>query len=135
MSESDSLKFLDEVSQAPLFVAGHWVQLGIADTASDRLVGDIGMYLSEDGSSAEVGFTLEPSAQGRGIAGSAVREALHLMFCATGVARILGVTDERNLPSVRLLERLGFEFIESRRVVFRGEPCTELVYALPRNDG
>lgn len=135
MSESEALKFVDEVSQAPLFVAGHWIQLGIADSESDRLVGDIGLYLSEDGSSGEVGFTLEPSAQGCGIASSAVREALKLMFSATNIARILGVTDERNLPSIRLLERLGFESIEGRRVVFRGEPCTELVYALPRSDG
>jgi len=135
MSEAEALKFLAEMSQAPLFVTGHWVQLGIADPASDRLVGDIGLYLSEDGSSGEVGFTLEPAAQGRGIASSAVREALQLLFSATNVAQILGVTDERNLPSIRLLERLGFEFIESRRVVFRGERCTELVYALPRSDG
>ena len=65
----------------------------------------------------------------------AVGEALQLMFSATRVAQILGVTDERNQPSIRLLERLGFEFIESHRVDFRGEPCTERVYALPRGDG
>lgn len=135
MSEPEALKFLDEASQSPLFVAGQWVQLGIADPLSDRLVGDIGLYLSEDGSSGEVGFTLAPSLQGHGIASGAVREALQLMFSATNVARILGITDDRNLPSIRLLERLGFEFIENRRVVFRGEPCTELVYALLRNDG
>jgi RimJ/RimL family protein N-acetyltransferase len=135
MSESESLKFLDEMSQAPLFVAGHWVQLGISDPATDRLVGDIGLYLSEDSSIGEVGFTLEPSAQGRGIASRAVSEALQLMFSATNVARIVGVTDERNLPSIRLLERLGFEFMESRRVVYRGKPCKELVYALLRGDG
>jgi RimJ/RimL family protein N-acetyltransferase len=93
------------------------------------------LYLSEDGTTGEVGFTLQPSAQGRGVAGRAVREAVKLLFAATSVARVLGITDARNKPSIRLLERLGFKFIESRGVVSRGEPCTELVYALPRNDG
>jgi len=135
MGEVEALAFLVEMSQAPLFAAGRWVQLGIADPQSDCLVGDVGLHLSEDGSSGEVGFTLEPSAQGRGLASHAVREALQLFFAATEAARVLGITDERNLPSVRLLERLGFEHIETRQVVFRGESCTERVYALPRNDG
>ncbi len=135
MSDSEALEFLDDVHRAPLFTPGHWVQLGIAEPESDALVGDIGLYLSEDGASGEVGFTLQPASHGRGVATLAVREALQLFFSATSVTRLLGVTDERNLPSIKLLERVGFEFIESRQVVFRGEPCTERVYALPRNDG
>lgn len=135
MSDAEALEFLDEMHRAPLFTPGHWVQLGIAEPASDALVGDIGLYVSEDGASGEVGFTLQPSAQGRGVAALAVREALQLLFAATAVTRVWGITDQRNLPSIRLLERLGFKFIESRQVVFRGEPCTERVYALPRNDG
>jgi ribosomal-protein-alanine N-acetyltransferase len=134
MSEAEALAFLDEAGRSPLFVPGDWIQLGIAEPASDRLVGDIGLYLSGDGSSGEVGFTLAPSAQGRGIASRAVREAVQLMLGATRVERILGVTDARNLPSIRLLERLGFGFVESRRVEFRGEPCTERVYALLRQN-
>jgi len=100
-----------------------------------RGIAELGRYLSEDGSGAEIGFTLQPSSQGRGIAGRAVGEALQLMFWATQVARVLGITDERNVPSIRLLERLGFELVESREVVFRGQACTERVYALPRRGG
>lgn len=133
MSEAEALDFLAGMSQAPLFVAGQWVQLGIADPESDCLVGDIGLYLSRDGTSGEVGFTLQPSAQGRGVASHAVREALQLLFSNSSVAAVLGITDARNLASIRLLERLGFEHIDSRPVVFRGEPCTERVYSLTRN--
>lgn len=135
MSDAEALEFLDDMHHAALFTPGHWIQLGIAEPSSDALVGDIGLHLSEDGTSGEVGFTLQPSAQGRGVASRAVCEAVQLLFAATGVNRVLGITDERNLASIRLLERIGFEFIESRQVVFRGEPCTELVYALARNDG
>lgn len=134
MSDAEAHAFLDEMRRAPLFTPGQWVQLGIATPESDELVGDIGLYLSEDGTSGEIGFTLKPSSQGRGVAALAVREALQVLFAATSVTRIVAITDERNRPSIKLLERVGFEFVESRQAVFRGEPCTERAYALPRND-
>lgn len=132
MTDVEAADFLAEMAEAALFVPGAWVQIGIADPVTDRLIGDIGAYLSGDGRTGEIGFTLEPSAQGRGCATRAVRAALGLMFDRTSVERILGVTDERNAPSIRLLERLGFVHVESRQVVFREEPCTERVYALSR---
>jgi RimJ/RimL family protein N-acetyltransferase len=135
MSEAEALEFLAEMNQAPLFTPGEWMQLGIAEPESDSLIGDIGLYLSEDGGTGEVGFTLQPSAQGRGTAGRAVREALQLLFATTAVSRVLGITDARNLPSIRLLERSGFKYLHTRQVQFRGEPCSENVYALERNDG
>lgn len=98
------------------------------------MVADVGLYLSEDGETGEVGFTLQPSAQGSGIAGRAVREALQLLFAATEISHVRAITDARNLPSIRLLERLEFECVASRSVVFRGDPCTEKVYVL-RNAG
>ena len=135
MSEAEALEFLTEMHQAPMFTSGEWVQLGIAEPESDLLVGDIGLHLSSDGNTGEIGFTLQPSVQGRGIAGRAVREALQLLFAATEVSHVLGITDTRNFPSIRLLERLGFMHFETRSVVFRGEPCSEVVYTLRRNDG
>ena len=97
MSETEALSFLAEMSEARLFAAGEWVQLGIATAA--------------------------------------VRQALQLLFEITLVKRVLGVTDRRNVRSVRLLERVGFRHCESRSTVFRGEPCVEDVYALSRDDG
>jgi RimJ/RimL family protein N-acetyltransferase len=135
MSDAQALAFLAEMSKAPLFTPGQWVQLGMADPQSDTLVGDIGLHLSSDGTIGEVGFTLQPLAQGRGMAGRAVQMALDLLFSATTVSQVLGITDVRNQPSIRLLERLGFWLVETREVVFRGEPCTENVYALQRTAG
>ena len=135
MSDAEALDFLVEMSRAPLFVPGRWLQLGIAAPGAGVLVGDIGLHLSDDGCSGEVGFTLQPSAQRRGIATAAVREALGILFGATAATRVLGITDERNGPSLRLLERLGFVCEQRREVVFKGEPCVERVYALPRDGG
>jgi RimJ/RimL family protein N-acetyltransferase len=132
MSEAEALAFLVGMEVTPLFQPGTWVQLGIADSDTGGLVGDIGILLQADTQTAEVGFTLAPSAQGRGVATLAVREALQMLFTATSVWQVLGITDARNSRSIRLLERLGFKCRASRRAVFRGEECTELVFVLPR---
>ena len=134
MSEADALAFLSEMNDAPLFTPGKWVQLGIAESETDRLVGDIGLFLSEDGFTGTVGFTLALSAQGRGLATSAVRQAVQIFFRATSARQMQGITDSRNAASIRLLERIGFQHHETRTAVFRGEKCSEKVYLLPRND-
>ncbi len=133
MPESEALAFLREMEAAPLFTPGQWVQLGIAESLSDRLIGDIGLHLAGDGASGEVGFTLAPSAQGRGIAGRAVREAVDVLFALTRATHVDGVADARNLPSLRLLVRLGFLLVETRPALFRGEACVEEVYRLQRD--
>lgn len=132
MADAQALAFLAEMADAPLFTPGQWVQLGIAAPDADRLVGDVGLYLFADGALGEIGFTLEPGAQGRGIATAAVRAALQLLFGSTQVQQVLGITDRRNGASIRLLERVGFCYESSRRAVFRGEPCDEEVYVIVR---
>ena len=132
MPDIEVLAFLAEMAEAPLFTRGEWVQVGIAASDNDRLIGDVGLDLSSDGTTGEIGFTLEPCAQGRGIATAAVRAALQLLFGRTQVQQVLGITDRRNVASIRLLERVEFRYESSRRAVFRGEPCDEEVYVIVR---
>lgn len=95
-------------------------------------MGDIGLWLSEDHCTGELGFRLLPAFQGHRLATLAEREALQLFFGSTRATQVLGISDARNLPSLRLLERVGFVPVERREVVFRGEPCTEQVLAMLR---
>jgi len=131
-TDAEASSFLSEMSSAEVLLPGIWIQLGIADPASLTLIGDIGLLLAEDGRHAEIGFTLCRQWQGRGIATAAVRAALDLVFEQTRAERVLGVTDSRNLPSIRLLERVGMRQLEARNATFRGEDCLELIYAIFR---
>lgn len=124
--------FLDAMSRAPLLAPGAWVQLGIADCRDDALIGDIGLCVSSTGDRAEIGFTLRASSQGRGLASEAVMAAIQLVFEATAVARIVGITDARNFASIRLLERVGMRRASSGPAEFRGGGCIEHVHELSR---
>lgn len=131
-SEPEALAFIEQMADAPLFPAGEWVQIGIADRASDVLIGDIGVCVAADGATAEIGFSLSAPAQGRGLGSEAVNVVIRLLFQQTPVAEVIGVTDARNVPSIRLLERIGMRRVSSQDTVFRGEPCVEHTYAIGR---
>lgn len=127
-----ALAFITEMAAAPLLAPGAWVQLGVADRATDRLLGDVGLHLSADGGEAEVGITLSAGAQGRGLATEALRAAIALIFERTAARRVIGNVDTRNAPSIRLLERVGMRRLDTVDAVFRGAPCREHVYAIDR---
>jgi aminoglycoside 6'-N-acetyltransferase len=133
MSPGEALEFIEQMAVAELWIPGTWVQLAIARAGGDALVGDIGLHVRADGLTAEVGVTVAPLAQGGGCGSAAVVAAIGLLFEHTGVSRVLGITDVRNLASARLLERVGMRRAETRQTVFRGEPCTEWVYAAARD--
>ena len=134
-TDAEAGDYLRHMQSTELLRPGAWCQIGIADAESQVLVGDIGLFIASDGGHAEIGFTLSREAQGRGLATAAVRTAIALVFEHTRVERVLAMADARNLPSVRLLERVGMQRIETRDTEFRGEPCVEHVYAASRTSG
>jgi RimJ/RimL family protein N-acetyltransferase len=132
VSDQDALAFLEKMQSTPLFTRDEWVQLGIAERETNGLIGDIGVGMSADGTRAEIGFSLAANAQGRGLATEALCAALKLIFAYTSAASIAGITDARNDASIRLLERLGMQRVETKDALFRDEPCVEYVYEMSR---
>lgn len=132
MDDAQAASFIRAVATMPLYVPGEWSQLAIASADGDALLGDVGLCVAADARSAEIGFTLAPAAQGRGLGTAAVMETARLLFDRTGIACVIGITDSRNTPSVRLMERAGFRFRSESDAVFRGEPCVERTYVLER---
>lgn len=131
-SDEQARVFLSEMNATPFPDPGHWVQLGIAEPAGQPLIGDVGVFLEHDASHAEIGFTLARAAQGRGIAAAAVHAVIDLIFQCSAAGRVIAVTDARNLPSMRLLERVGLRMTATQPAVFRGEACVEHTYTLAR---
>jgi RimJ/RimL family protein N-acetyltransferase len=128
--DDEAAAFLERMGAIPLFPTGEWVQLAIADPPTDGLIGDIGLYIDDD--VAEIGFTLSPRWQRRGLATEAVSAAIQLVFEQTEAERIIGITDARNSASVRLLERVGMHRVATDKAVFRGEECIEHTFAISR---
>lgn len=102
-----------------------WTGLAVVLKATGTVIGDCAFYL--DGDRAEIGCNISPAYQRRGLA----REALQTLvaYCAEvyKVALIRGITDSRNLSSIRLQESLGMvrDRTFENRIQCKGETCTE----------
>ncbi|MCV2365780.1 GNAT family N-acetyltransferase [Paucibacter sp. DJ1R-11] len=131
-SDTEALAFLQQMAEAPLLQPGVWCQLGMADAASDQLIGDIGICLAADSAAAEIGFSLRASRQGQGLAAEGVGALIALLWAHTPAGEVLAITDARNRGSIHLLERLGFARVDSQEAVFRGEACVEHHYRVAK---
>jgi len=132
MSREQALAFLrEEATDAPLR-AGAWRQIGIA-THGDVLVGDIGVHLSGDLGVAGFGLSIDPGRQGQGLGTEAVQALVSLLLRHTPVATIVAAADARNLPCLRMLDKAGMRMTGKRTAWFKGESCTEHVFAIERD--
>ena len=133
LDDAGAAAFLAEMADATIGVPGEWFQIAVADKSTDALVGDIGIGFDKDRAGVgEIGFSMAPSAQGRGLGSEAVSCALALLFESGQVDVVEGITDARNAPSIRLLERVGMRLVKTRQTLFKGEACTEHVYSIAR---
>ncbi|MBP1781098.1 MULTISPECIES: GNAT family N-acetyltransferase [Micromonospora] len=87
----------------------------IADPATDRLLGSIGLSrLSAERASYEIGYWVGPAARGRGVASAATRLLTERAFAA-GAARLELLTRVDNVPSQRIALACGYRHEGIRR--------------------
>lgn len=114
-----------------------WFNFAIVVTATDTLIGDIGLNILDDKShQGEVGFTLAREHQGKGYATEALRCVLAYAFEDLKLHRITASCDVENVGSIALLERFKFRreghFIEN--YFYHDKWTSEYLYALLRRE-
>ena len=133
----DAERFLASQEGISLGKPGEWLQLAAIDRTSGSLCGDCAVrVVTDQPATAEVGVTLAPEHQGRGLATEALTAVMRALFKDHGIRRIYAKADDRNVDVHRLFARLGFR-CEARMVEadwFKGEWCTLRVYAILRHE-
>jgi RimJ/RimL family protein N-acetyltransferase len=112
---------------------GDGLSLAAVERETGAVVGDVSLMLTgAHDRQGEVGFSLHPDHQGRGFATEAAGAMLVLGFDQLGLHRIVGRCDGRNVPSARLMERLGMRreahLVQNEWV--KGEWTDEVIYAM-----
>ena len=127
--------FLAENENTEFGADNTWFQLGIC-LENGQLIGDIGIHFLDDGRQAELGYTLDPSFQGKGYAREAVRAVIGYLFESCNIHRVTASVDPENGRSILLLEALGFRkeahFVES--YFTDGIWCDDCIYALLKKE-
>ncbi|QBR73322.1 GNAT family N-acetyltransferase [Microbacterium sediminis] len=89
------------IGELMIAVGDGWAQAEVAEDAR--------------GTEAELGWTLDPAFQGHGYATEAVRAAIDLCFGPLGLRRVHAGCFADNVPSWKLMERLGMRREEHSR--------------------
>ena len=92
------------------------------------LAGFCGLRFIEESGDVELLYGLKPTHWGKGYATEASRAVLKRAFEAHKLEQVLAITDFPNKASVRLMERLGMQFVE--RSIANG--LETLTYAISR---
>ena len=79
----------------------------------------------------DLGYALLPEFWSQGFAFEAASAVLHFAHSSLGVPRTLGLVSPDNLPSIKLLEKLGFIFSELRQMKPDGLPTAIYTHSLP----
>jgi RimJ/RimL family protein N-acetyltransferase len=87
---------------------GRAAPLVIADAITDAPVGMVNLQFRGDDVAA-VAYSVFPASRGRGIAPRAVRLVAAWAFHEIGLAELVLETDRRNLASIRVAEKAGFQ--------------------------
>jgi RimJ/RimL family protein N-acetyltransferase len=97
----------DRESGAAAVLPTVWLAVRHADR---RIAGDLCIHGPPDrDGSVEIGYSFAPSVRGQGIGSAAVGALVERLSSVESLRRITAVTGADNVPSRRLLERLGFK--------------------------
>lgn len=112
---------------------GHWTLRGyglwaVEERATGEFIGRIGLWHPEGWPGLEVGWLLDRSRWGRGLATEGARAALDHAFWSVGADYVISIVNPANQRSIRVAEKLGERF--EREHDFDGH--TVLVYGVHR---
>lgn len=107
--------------------AGKWYLWGIYLNTDSTLIGTISLWnFSEDRLTAEFGYGLFPEFRGQGYMGEAIKTCMDFAFNDLQMKRLEAYTQKNNLPSIAVLEKLGYRYESS--VIEEGEEM--VIYAV-----
>jgi [ribosomal protein S5]-alanine N-acetyltransferase len=101
--------FRQQIEAAP--EQAHWrVWYGVLREANrDILVASVGFMGPPQDGGIEVGYSVLPDYQRRGLAAEMTGALIDWALAQPGVERVAAEVDQQNTPSLRLIARLGFE--------------------------
>lgn len=137
MTIERAAEFIQEQQDKVFGKAGQWIQYGIENKSTSKIVGDCAIKLdSHDVRIAEIGITISHLAQKNGYAKEAMLGILSFLFDEKNLYRVVETVDAENEASINLLKSVGFRqegyFIEN--IFFKGKWGSEYQYAMLKRE-
>lgn len=130
-------QFIREHADKEFGKPGEWVQYGIENKKTGKLIGDCAIKLdAHDTRLAEIGISISPEEQKKGYAKEVLLALAGFLFRREGFHRITETVDAENTASIQLLKSAGFRqeghFIEN--IFFKGKWGSEYQFAMLKSE-
>ncbi|MCK6541157.1 GNAT family N-acetyltransferase [bacterium] len=137
MTMEQAEEFIKDNSARHFGKAGEWVQYGIENKETKKIIGDCAIKLDQsDIRIAEIGITISHLEQKKGFAKEALIGILSFLFDTQKIHRVVEISDAENRASVNLLKSIGFRqeghFIEN--IFFKGKWGSEFQFAMLKRE-
>ena len=119
------------------FKENRGIRWGIVRKSDNELIGTCGFYdWSKTAHRGEIGYDLEPTCWGQGIMTETLRAVFEYGFKKMGLNRIQAIIDSKNVKSMKLIDRLGFqkEGVLRQNNYFNGQFRDEICFSLLREE-
>lgn len=129
-TEEDTREFLRDVESEWAKDEPDYYEFGLI--LDGKLIGGVGLYMEDNRTKAELGWTLNKRFRGKGYVTEAAKAIMKYAIDEFHVTEIFAHCDTRNIPSARVMERLGME-LESegdRHYDRTGEDAREYKYSI-----
>ncbi|TGQ76418.1 N-acetyltransferase, partial [Mesorhizobium sp. M2D.F.Ca.ET.206.01.1.1] len=95
------------------FADGKAIKWAIDQAGVSDAIGTITLSFATDAKAAALGFVLGRAHWGQGLGSEAAREVLRYAFETLALERVTAEAATRNVASLRILAKLGFDHVES----------------------
>ena len=107
------------------YAQGRYFDFAVVLKDENKMVGTVGFTSFDDKNrTAEVGYVINPSYHGRGIAPEALSAVINFAFCELDVNRVEAKYIVGNTPSLRVMEKCGMthEGVQRQKMIVKGVP-------------
>ena len=110
----DAIDFMNMIQKG--FEKGDNVNWAISMKEDEKMIGSICLWnFSEDLKTAEIGYSLHPDHQNKGIMNEALSTVIEFGFNTLNFEHIVAYTHYANQNSLKLLEKNGFKLIKDKK--------------------
>ena len=125
-SIEEAEKFLKNYNHYRVYGFGRWA---IIDKNSDMFLGWCGLKYTPELDEYDIGFRLFKEHWNKGIGSEAAKACIDYGFSKIGLTRIVGRAMKENVGSIRVLEKIGLQYLGEYN--FDGE--SGVIYEINRN--
>jgi [ribosomal protein S5]-alanine N-acetyltransferase len=131
--------FIKECEAAAMQEIPMWREYAIQLKSSRKVIGNVSLVISKsDLTTAEIGWISNKAYWGKGYMSEAVNRIIHNTFQTTHISKILATCTEKNIASIKVMEKSGMLCIQkepNQKGIKNGEEVsyTKLTYCITKS--